>query len=71
MSQRAIATEIEKRFGVSLSQQTISDYFKRIRVEYREAREATFDEMVEEKLAQYREVRYEAWRAWEESKKQS
>ncbi len=40
-------------------------------MEYREAREATFDEMVEEKLAQYREVRCEAWRAWELSKETS
>jgi predicted transcriptional regulator len=60
-------SEIARVVGVS--QQQISEDLKVIRKRYREEAMAEYKERVEEKRAQLREVRAEAWRAWERSKK--
>lgn len=59
--------EIAKVIGVSQPQ--ISEDLKTIRQHYRQMANATYAEKVEEKRAQLREVRAQAWVAWEKSKK--
>jgi len=54
--------------GIDLSQGMISNYLKKIREEYREVMFLNRKEKVEEKLAQYREIRKEAWEAYDKSR---
>jgi predicted transcriptional regulator len=54
---------------IGVSQPQICEDLKKIREHYRAAANATYAEKVEEKRAQLREVRSQAWKAWEKSKK--
>lgn len=54
---------------IGVSQQQICEDLKRVREHYRQMANATYAERVEEKRAQLREVRAQAWQAWERSKK--
>lgn len=59
-------TEIAIKMG--LTQAAISIKLKQIRQKYVQQQEEWTHDMIAEKLEQYREVRKEAWEAWERSK---
>lgn len=61
-SQHAIAA------AVQISQPMVCQYLKKIRKRYEESLISNRAELVAEKLEQLREVRQEAWDAWERSK---
>lgn len=67
-SQRAIATKLEETMGVKVTQPQIGVYLKQVNERYKA--EAIEDRriMVMRKLEELREVRNEAWVAWEKSK---
>lgn len=52
---------------LKVSQQTVSDYLKTIKERYRQSTLESQAYYVAEKLQQYREIRWQAWRAWERS----
>jgi predicted transcriptional regulator len=52
-----------------VSQPMVCMYLKTIRTEYNQRADIDLKAAIGEKLAQYREVRQEAWLAWERSKK--
>ena len=58
-------TEIARLVGVS--QPMVSAYLKQIRQQYHDARNRDAAEAIQEKLAQFRDVRNEAWLAWQKS----
>ena len=60
-------TVIAERYGVS--QGTISNDLKAIRLQWQEEYAATFDTMVAEQLAKIDKIERQAWQAWEDSKK--
>lgn len=62
-------SKIAKECGVSQPQ--VCHDLKLIRRRYLEGMSEAREAMVEEKLAQYRDVRREAWAAWERSKKRT
>lgn len=62
-------SEIAKVMGVS--QVSISNDLKVVRSRYKAVQVEDYDAKVNEKLAQYREIRREAWMAWELSKEAS
>lgn len=53
---------------VSVSQPMVCGYLKKIRERYKTQQLQHREEAIEEKLEQYREIRREAWAAWERSK---
>lgn len=62
-SQYAIAEKLD------LSQPTISYYLSEIREEYRTRQRKSVDELLHEKLEQYKEIRLVAWEAYDLSQK--
>lgn len=62
-------TQVEIAKDVKLSQAMVSIYLRNLRQRYFDSVTKDRTEMVGEKLEQYREVRREAWDAWERSKK--
>lgn len=58
----------DNRFGFTLSTTQVSEYLKTIKARYREKILHQREELIAEKLEQYREVRAEAWAEWERSK---
>lgn len=67
-TQRQIGEVLKETFNLELAQTTISSYLKTIRTSYHKARMAEHADLVAEKLEQYREIRAEAWMAYERSK---
>jgi hypothetical protein len=59
-------TEIATKFGIA--QETVSKDYRMILKEWREQRVELAADEIETKLAEYREIRSEAWAAWERSK---
>lgn len=67
-TQKEIADTLREMGVVDVSCAMISHYLKEIRTKYAEMLLAERKELVSEKIEQYREVRREAWAAWERSK---
>lgn len=66
-SQFQIRDEVERQFGTSFAQPMVSRWLKEIREEYRKTIMAERREAVAAKVEQYRDIRREAWLAWERS----
>lgn len=67
-TQLQIVEMVQKERGITLSQQGISLYLKQIRESYKQRVIEHQQDMLAEKLAQYAEIRREAWLAYEKSK---
>jgi predicted transcriptional regulator len=67
-SQTQIARRLRESGVASLSQPMVTYYLRQIRDEYKDVVRAERQAMITEKLEQLREVRAEAWDAWERSK---
>lgn len=67
-TQLEIVEKVKQERGIDLSQQGISYYLKKIREGYKERTLEHQQDMLAEKLAQYAEIRREAWEAYEKSK---
>ena len=66
-TQFQIRDEVERQFGTSFAQPMVSRWLKEIREEYRKTMMAERREAVAAKVEQYREIRREAWLAWDRS----
>lgn len=62
-------TQSEIADELQLSTVTVGKMQRELRIKYAEVVAGSTTEMLTEKLEQYREIRKEAWRAWEKSKK--
>ncbi len=67
-TQMEIVEGLKKETGIGVSQSSICLYLKEIRKAYAEAKIEQREALVNEKVQQLREVRREAWEAWERSK---
>lgn len=70
-TQHEIRKALAATFGLKVGQPMVSIYLKEIRTNYVREQSEQRAELVAEKIEQYREVRREAWAAWERSKKNS
>lgn len=61
--------EIAEMLPTRVSQKTVCEYVAKVRARYRELSIAAYGEAVQAKLAEYREVRSQAWLEWERSRK--
>lgn len=66
-TQFQIRDEVERQFGTSFAQPMVSRWLKEIRQQYRETMISERREAVAAKVEEYREIRREAWLAWERS----
>lgn len=70
-TQHEIRKLLASTLGVKVGQPMVSIYLKEIRTNYVRIQTEQRAELVAEKVEQYREVRREAWAAWERSKRNS
>lgn len=66
-SQFQVRDEVKRQMGLELSQPMIGIYLRQIREQYAKATKAEREAQVREKLEQLRDVRREAWVAYERS----
>lgn len=67
-TQLQIVEKLKEEAQLEVTQPTVSDYLKQLRTQYASSKLANREELINEKIEQLKEVRREAWEAYERSK---